>query len=237
MEKITSQEKKTEKTKMSQKLQLLKISEEAKERKSVKKFNSEKKPFNMIIVGMTCCGKTHCLLNFLEREYKNYFDHIFLICPTFQWNKTYENWKYDEDEDFIAIPCDQDEVEKYLKIVVDFSKGSKLLIILDDVASGKDVKNRCSELVKLGFSARHYNLSVVVITQQLTSIAKPFRENVSKLVTFYNPNKKDMKTILEEYSGVNNRNELQKIMKTLKNKRYSNLEISLIFPYGYIINE
>ena len=56
MEKITSKEKKTEK--LSQKLQLLKISEEAKERKSVKKFNSEKKPFNMIIVGMTCCGKT-----------------------------------------------------------------------------------------------------------------------------------------------------------------------------------
>ena len=217
MEKSTSREKKTEKTKMSQKLQLLKISEEAKERKSVKKFNTEKKPFNMIIVGMTCCGKTHFLLNFLEREYKNYFDYIFLICPTFQ------NWKYDEDEDFIAIPCDQDEVEKYLKIVVDFSKGSKSLIILDDVASGKDVKNRCSELVKLGFSARHYNLSVVVITQQLTSIAKPFRENVSKLVTFYNPNKKDMKTILEEYSGVNSRNELQKIMTKLKNKRYSNL--------------
>ena len=235
MEKITSQDKKTEK--LGQKIQLLKISEEAKERKSVKKFNSEKKPFNMIIVGMTCCGKTYYLLNLLEKEYKNYFDHIFLLCPTFSWNKTYENWKYDEDEDFIAIPCDQDDVEKYLKIVVDFAKGSKSLIILDDVASGKDVKNRTSELVKLGFSARHYNLSVVVITQQLTSIAKPFRENISKLVTFYNPNKKDMKTILEEYSGVNGRNELEKIMHKLKNKRYSNLEISLIFPYDTIINE
>ena len=42
MEKITSQDKKTEKTKLGQKLQLLKISEEAKERKSVKAFNSEK---------------------------------------------------------------------------------------------------------------------------------------------------------------------------------------------------
>ena len=237
MEKITSQEKKTEKTKISQKLQLLKISEEAKERKSVKKFNTAKKPFNMIIVGMTCSGKTHFLLNFLEREYKNYFDHIFLICPTYQWNKTYENWKYDKDEDFIVIPCDQNEVEKYLEIVVAFAKGSKSLIILDDCASGKDVKGRTSELVKLGFSARHYNLSVVVITQQLTSIAKPFRENISKLVTFYNPNKKDMKTILEEHSGVNNRNSLQKIMTTLKDKRYFNLEINLIFPYDYIINE
>ena len=92
-------------------------------------------------------------------------------------------------------------------------------------------------MVKLGFSARHYNLSVVVITQQLTSIAKPFRENISKLVTFYNPNKKDMKTIFEEYLDVNDRNETHKILKTLKEKKYSNLEIDLIFPYHYIINE
>ena len=236
MEKITSQEnKKTEKTKLSQKLQLMKISEEANDRKKCcKKVKIEKKPFNMIIVGMTACGKTQFLLNFLERDFKNYFDHIFFICPTFQWNKTYEKWKYDKDEDFIAIPCDQDEVEKWLKIVVDFAKGSKSLVILDDCASGKNVKNRTSELVKLGFSARHFNLSVIVITQQLTSIAKPFRENISKLVTFYNP---DMKTIIEEYLDVSDRKELEKITTTLKNKRYSNLEINLIFPYGYIINE
>ena len=190
MEKITSKKKETEKTKMSQKLQLLKISEEAKERKSVKKFETEKRPFNMIIVGMTACGKTKFLLDFLERGYKNCFEQIFLICPTFEWNVTWGNWKYFNDDDFFAIPCDQDEVEKWLKYIVDFAKGSKSLIILDDCASGKCVKNRTSELVKLGFSARHFNLSVVVITQQLTSIAKPFRENISKLVTFYNPNKK-----------------------------------------------
>ena len=94
MEKITSKKKETEKTKMSQKLQLLKISEEAKERKSVKKFETEKRPFNMIIVGMTACGKTKFLLDFLEREYKNCFEQIFLICPTFEWNVTWGNWKY-----------------------------------------------------------------------------------------------------------------------------------------------
>ena len=236
MEKITSKDRRNKKTKELQKLQLLKISQEAKEGKP-KISDTKKKPFNMIIVGMTCSGKTYFLLNFLEREYKNYFDHIFLICPTYQRNKTYEKWKYDKDEDFIVIPCDQDEVEKYLKIVVDFSKGTKSLIILDDCASGKNVKKRTSELVKLGFSARHFNLSVVVITQQLTSIAKPFRENISKLVTFYNPNRKDMKTIIEEYLDVNDKNELEKILKTLKTKKYSNLEISLIFPFVYKINE
>ena len=127
-------------------------------------------------------------------------------------------------------------MEKWLKYIVNFAKGSQSLIILDDCASSKSVKNRCSELVKLGFSARHFNLSVVVITQQLTSIAKPFRENISKLVTFYNPNKKDMKTIIEEYLGNIEKEKEKEILRILKEKQYSNLEINLVFPFDYKIN-
>ena len=117
--------------------------------------------------------------------------------------------------------------------MVNYAAGTNSLIILDDCASGKYVKNRTSELVKLAFSARHSNLSTIVITQQLTSIAKPYRENISKLMTFYNPNKKDMKEIIEEYLDVGDRTEINKIKDTLKNKKYSRLKISLKHPYGY----
>ena len=98
----------------------------------------------MIIVGMTACGKTNYLLEMIEKEYNEHFDHIFPICPTFEWNKTYEKWKYDKDEDYIAIPCDQDNVEFYLKYVVNYAMGTNGLIILDDCASGKCLKNRTS---------------------------------------------------------------------------------------------
>ena len=60
-----------------------------------------------------------------------------------------------------------------LHFVQEIYKGTSSLIILDDCASSQDVKNRTSELVKLAFSARHYGLSTIVITQQLSSIAKP----------------------------------------------------------------
>ena len=53
-------------------------------------MNYEIKPFNMIIVGMTACGKTKYLLDFIESKYKNYFDYIFLICPTFEWSSLKE---------------------------------------------------------------------------------------------------------------------------------------------------
>ena len=74
----------------------------------------------------------------------------------------------------------------------------------------------------MAFSARHFNLSTIVITQQLTTIAKRFRENISKLVTFYNANKKDMKEIFDEYLDVLQK-EMIEIKNILKNKKYSRL--------------
>ena len=47
----------------------------------------------------------------------------------------------------------QYHVESYLKCVVNYAAGTISLIILDDCASGKFVKNRTSEVVKLAFSA------------------------------------------------------------------------------------
>ena len=193
------------------------------------------KPFNMIIVGKTACGKTKYLLNLLEMNYKGCFEYIFLICPTFVENKTYRSWKYESDEDYITIPCDQDHVDYWLKYIVQSYKGTNSLIILDDCASGKDVKSKTSELVKLGFSARHYSFSTIVITQQLTSIAKAYRENISKLVTFYNPNKKDLQEIFSSYLDISKEEE-ENIKKTLKDRQWSKLEINLIYPYSHTVS-
>ena len=63
----------------------------------------------MIITGMTGCGKTYYLLDLIEKEYVNHFDYI-KICPTFSWNKTYENWKYVNDPDITE--CQQDYIDK-----------------------------------------------------------------------------------------------------------------------------
>ena len=60
------------------------------------------------------------------------------------------------------------------------------------------MKGRTSQLVNLGFSAR---ISVWVLTQQITSIAKPFRENVAAIVLFYIPSGKTTKAIFEGYAG------------------------------------
>ena len=144
----------------------------------------------------------------------------------------YQNWKYLEDLDVFAIACDHDEVENKLKEIVRFAKNTNSLVILDDCASLQIVKNRTSELVKLAFHGRHFGLSTIVITQQLTSIAKPYRTNISKLVTFYNACKDDIKYTFNNYLNVD-KNEERKILETLKNNDYARLELLTVRPYRH----
>ena len=104
--------------------------------------------------------------------------------------------------------------------------------ILDDCTSSQQVKYRVSQLIKLAFSARHFSLSTIVITQQLTSMTKPYHKDISKLVTFYNPNWNDMKTIMyDNLYGVSN-DEIKYIVDKLKNNKYTRLEINLRHSYS-----
>ena len=180
-------------------------------------------PFNMMIVGRTNCGKTFYLLQLLETEYKNHFENIFLICSTFEYNKTYQNWKYVKDEDFIVISCKQDEVECWLGKIVNYAKGTNSMIILDDCAQSKLMKDRSSEIVDLAFSGRHFGISTVLISQQFKSVTKPFRDNTTKLVMFLNPSRRDWKVILDDVLPVS-KQETEKIMRSLQTK-YTRLEV------------
>ena len=172
----------------------------------------------------------------LENEYFQCFKYIFLICPTFKVNKTYQDWKYINDPNLLPIQCKYEEADTWLKIITkNYCCGDRTLIILDVCAGGQSVKDRTSEFVNLGFSARHKNISVCVITQQLTSIAKPFRENISRLICFYNPNKKDMQKLFNDYLAEITKAEQSRIWEKLRNNRYARLEISLRFPFTHSV--
>ena len=50
-----------------------------------------KEPHTTIFTGQMGCGKTHLVLDLIEKEYKKHFDFIIIIRPTLQWNKTYHS--------------------------------------------------------------------------------------------------------------------------------------------------
>ena len=188
-------------------------------------------PFNALIVSPTNSGKTQFLVNQLHGQVKGKFDYIVLICPTFAFNKTLYSFG-ERDPRLYVIICEQHHVENWLKLSRFAFEGANTLIVLDDCAALKDVKGQTGELVKLGFSARHAGISVWVLTQQLSSIAKPFRENVEAIVLFYTPSAKTMKAIFEEYAGELSHDELKQMISRLKERKYAHLVFSLRFPFS-----
>ena len=139
-------------------------------------------------------------MKILSHEFLGAFDYIFLVCPTYIHNKTYDGFAENDGDFFVIIP-EQDQINDFLKLISFAFEGTNTLIILDDCAASKDVKKKTNELVNLAFSARHKGISVWVLTQQMTSIAKAFRENIACLVLCYSPSAKDMKIIFENYAG------------------------------------
>ena len=132
----------------------------------------------------TNSGKTQYLVNQLRGPFRGKFDYIVLFCPTFGKNTTYDRF-VDKDPRIFVVACLQHGIESWLKLASYFFDKTNTLFVLDDCAASKDVKGRTSQLVNLGFSARHDGISVWVLTQQITSIAKPFRENVAAIVLFF----------------------------------------------------
>jgi len=187
-------------------------------------------PFNALIVGPTNSGRTQFFVNQLFGPFRGRFDYIVLIYPTFARNWTLYRFA-ERDLRFYPIICEQHQVEMWLKLASFVFEGTNTLIILDDCVVSKDVKGRRGELVKLGFSARHSGISVWVLTQQLLSIAKPFRENVAAIVLFYTPSAKTTKAIFEEYAGELSHNELRQMIARLKERRFAHLIFSLRHPF------
>ena len=193
----------------------------------------DKAPFHCIITGLTNCGKTQYLIEQLCGPFKGVFEYIVLICPTYAKNKTYHGLA-ENDKNLLVVSPDAsncDEINDLLHVCADIFSGTNTLIILDDCAVSKDLMKRSNKFINLAFSGRHEGLSVWVLTQQLTSIAKPLRENVACVVTFHNPSQIGTKTLFEDYGGDLDADTRKKFAELLKAERYSRVCFCLRYSF------
>ena len=120
-----------------------------------------KYPHSAIICGQTGCGKTEFVLDLLETEYKNIFQHIVILCPTIAWNKAYKsrkwigNVRHPEDNKIdIVNPVSKNGEEKLHETLRFFFKryaGQPTLYIIDDCSATKSLTKKKEMLSELAF--------------------------------------------------------------------------------------
>ena len=156
-----------------------------------------------------------------------------MIRPTFTINETYKNFAKDDKNFFVWMPdaSNQDEINETLDCCKTLFSGFNTLIILDDCAVSQDLYKRKNKFIDLAFSGRHSKISVWVLTQQPTSIAKAFRNNIACIVAFYTPSQSDTKTLFEDYGGDMDAEMRRKFCENLKSEKFSRLGFSLRHPF------
>ena len=106
-----------------------------------------KDPHTTIFTGPTDCGKTHLVLDLIEKEYNKHFDYIIIICPTLC------DWIKNNDKVWLIEP--KDKLYQLIEKLSELLACSETLFIIDDIIVNESLDKRRKSLLELAISGRH----------------------------------------------------------------------------------
>lgn len=195
-----------------------------------------KTPHSAIICGSTSCGKTHFVLELLQTSYKDHFEHIVIVCPTFEWNETYKSKKWIKKDPEIYICDPGEELHEKLRYYFDKFAGDHTLYIIDDCASKKALKTKQDTLSELAFTGRHANQYLWLLTQKYNAVSTDVREQTKWVVLYYCKDRDTFRDCLRENDVVPTC-EHNDINDTLSRIKYSKLFIRTEHPVSYCLSK
>lgn len=162
-------------------------------------------PFRWYIVGASGSGKSNFVVNMLSRSsmYKNYFHSILVISPTALYlDPTYaalnlpeDNYYPPEEEVLFAImDTQQEKVNEMGK-----KNAPRVLVLLDDFISYKKFTNS-PILLKFAVMSRHWNISMMLLSQAYHRVPKSIRLQMSA-VTYFKGSNKEQQVLSEDFGA------------------------------------
>ena len=141
-------------------------------------------PFLALFVGAKASGKSYAI-SYICKSYADQFAFIVVFSPT-SINGFYDFLP----SRYVHNDYDPDVMQKIIAQQEKYKKAGKnvqVLIIMDDILGSDTIdfeKRKSNELSKLWAANRHWDLSIIVVTQSLKKIPKLLRLNVDYALLF-----------------------------------------------------
>ena len=198
------------------------------------------------------CGKTHFVLDLIEKEYSKYFDHIIIICPTLRYNNTYHSkeWIKKDDSIWLIEPPKyiirrtfrnnktvSEKVSELCYWIGNLSQMlacSEILFIIDDIIADVGIDKKRQSPLELATSDRHRDRYLWLLTQSYTAIPKDLRIQAIAIFVWYPKEKGDPKTIHDE-NNVLTEDELVVVRDLLKKAKHACLYTRKEYPRGFCV--
>jgi hypothetical protein len=160
--------------------------------------------FRIVMAAPSNSGKTNLILNMiLNPKYyqingKSIFEDIFIMSPTVLIDQSYETLQDNKDV-WERVHLFDNLNHEVIEQLLTRKEKTPVLVVLDDLAS--TLKRSDKTLSNLFFRSRHNNISVIVTSQNYTSIPKPLRLNASSVFIFSFSSDKEIKSLESEMSS------------------------------------
>lgn len=155
-------------------------------------------PIRIIITGKTNTGKTHyakSLISFLRDK----IDKLYVMCPTMKegsWESiTSKSHIFDEYDPEVIL----DVIEKQKRHMKEDKKMDQVMFILDDCIH--DITKKDKTVNKLYTQGRHWNISIIIISQKFVLINNTIRANPDFCICTRIVNAKELDAIWKEYNN------------------------------------
>ena len=158
-----------------------------------------KEPHTAIFIGQIKCGKTHLVLDLIEKEHNKHFHYITIICPTLWENKkTYhaKGWIKNDDKVWFLDP--KDNLLQWIKKLSELLRFLEVLFIIDGITANESLDKRRQSPSELTISGRHRDLYLWLLTQSYTAMPKDLSRQVKAIFVWYPKERGDLKAIHEE---------------------------------------
>ena len=193
-----------------------------------------KDPHTTIFTGQTGCGKTHPVLDLIEKEYKKHFDYIVIICSTLRVNKTYHVRDWINNDDKVSLMEPKDNLCQWIGELSQLLACFETLFIIDDIIANKILEKKRQALLELSISGRHRGHYLWLLTKSYTVIPKSFRRQAKAIFVWYPKERSDLKIIHDE-NNVLTDDELVVVRDFLKKLKHACLYIRNEHPHKFTV--